>query len=286
MSSKAVERMSQNVEELQWRIRNNFDVPIHTYQERPTFEHCPQSTPLPEDKPIQIPVHHITTSAQSKKNSFFSVSREMMEATTTVITEEVTCEEKLIDDATSDFSPSSDTEGRDNMGGGISAVCPEEMISKSTTDNDVRVWSVDNLENVNGDSDSSESEIEEVDSLDEGLGDTSSENEATVSPAPVEVSIVTEQKCSSDLVTKYSNHSESSEIVTNTSTNDTTITTSPIHLPDRRKFLELQLSTENFSPPPQLPESEPPASSPVKSPTEESFLNSNFQLKAFPHLHN
>ena len=27
-SNKAVERMSQNVEELQWRIRNNFDLPI------------------------------------------------------------------------------------------------------------------------------------------------------------------------------------------------------------------------------------------------------------------
>ena len=27
-SNKAVERMSQNVEELQWRIRNNFDLPV------------------------------------------------------------------------------------------------------------------------------------------------------------------------------------------------------------------------------------------------------------------
>lgn len=284
MSSKAVERMSQNVEELQWRIRNNFDVPIHTYQEtgqpqslptfptfheRPTFEHCPQSTPLPVDKPIQIPVQHITTSSQSKKNSFFSVSREMMEATTTVITEEVTCKEKIADDATSDFSPSSDTEGRDNLGEGISAVCPEEMISKSTTENDVRVWSDNNLENLNDDSDNSESDIEEVDSLDEGLGDTSSENEATVSPSPAEVSNVTEQKCSSDLVTKCSNQSESSEIVTNSSTNDPTVTASPSQLPDRRKFLELQLSTESFVSPPQLPESEPPLSSPVKSPAEE-----------------
>ena len=27
-SNKAVERMSQNVEDLQWRIRNNFDLPV------------------------------------------------------------------------------------------------------------------------------------------------------------------------------------------------------------------------------------------------------------------
>merc|ERR1719458_1389532 len=31
-SNKAVERMSQNVEELQWRIRNNFDLPIVHHQ--------------------------------------------------------------------------------------------------------------------------------------------------------------------------------------------------------------------------------------------------------------
>ena len=30
-SNKAVERMSQNVEELQWRIRNNFDLPVHVH---------------------------------------------------------------------------------------------------------------------------------------------------------------------------------------------------------------------------------------------------------------
>ena len=27
-SSRAVERMSQNVEELQWRIRNNYELPV------------------------------------------------------------------------------------------------------------------------------------------------------------------------------------------------------------------------------------------------------------------
>ena len=43
-SNKAVERMSQNVEELQWRIRNNFDLPIvHHSNSR-------------EDQPTSLPV--------------------------------------------------------------------------------------------------------------------------------------------------------------------------------------------------------------------------------------
>jgi hypothetical protein len=31
-SEKAAQRMSQNVEELQWRIRNNFDLPVDHFQ--------------------------------------------------------------------------------------------------------------------------------------------------------------------------------------------------------------------------------------------------------------
>merc|ERR1719209_1975233 len=44
-SNKAVERMSQNVEELQWRIRNNFDLPIVHHQ-----------NPSRDDQPISLPV--------------------------------------------------------------------------------------------------------------------------------------------------------------------------------------------------------------------------------------
>ena len=30
-SNKAAQRMSQNVEELQWRIRNNFELPVEVF---------------------------------------------------------------------------------------------------------------------------------------------------------------------------------------------------------------------------------------------------------------
>ena len=45
-SSRAVERMSQNVEELQWRIRNNFDLPIVHHQ-----------NPSRDDQPVSLPVY-------------------------------------------------------------------------------------------------------------------------------------------------------------------------------------------------------------------------------------
>ena len=45
-SNKAVERMSQNVEELQWRIRNNFDLPIVHHQNLSR-----------DDQPVSLPVY-------------------------------------------------------------------------------------------------------------------------------------------------------------------------------------------------------------------------------------
>ena len=33
-SKKAAQRMNQNVEELQWRIKNNFEMPLEYYQEK------------------------------------------------------------------------------------------------------------------------------------------------------------------------------------------------------------------------------------------------------------
>merc|ERR1719403_395692 len=45
-SNKAVERMSQNVEELQWRIRNNFDLHIVHHQ-----------NPSRDDQPVSLPVY-------------------------------------------------------------------------------------------------------------------------------------------------------------------------------------------------------------------------------------
>merc|ERR1719220_466452 len=112
-SNKAVERMSQNVEELQWRIRNNFDLPVQVAgeggrggdqqskspatspvsplspgQHMSGMRNRPQSTPLPERRVDGSP----------KKTSMFSVSQAMIEATTIVEDSHHT---------TSDFSPSS-----------------------------------------------------------------------------------------------------------------------------------------------------------------------------------
>ena len=33
-SNKAAQRMSQNVEELQWRIRNNFELPVEVFSSK------------------------------------------------------------------------------------------------------------------------------------------------------------------------------------------------------------------------------------------------------------
>lgn len=57
-SNKAALRMSQNVEELQWRIKNNFDTSVKVL-----VENQASSTP------------------SSRKKSFFQVSEEMIEAT-------------------------------------------------------------------------------------------------------------------------------------------------------------------------------------------------------------
>ena len=35
-SKKTAQRMSQNVEELQWRIKNNFELPTEFYQDKPS----------------------------------------------------------------------------------------------------------------------------------------------------------------------------------------------------------------------------------------------------------
>merc|ERR1719411_1522301 len=104
--------MSQNVEELQWRIRNNFDLPVQVAgeggkggdqhskspatspvsplspgQHMSGMRNRPQSTPLPERRVDGSP----------KKTSMFSVSQAMIEATT------------IVEDSntTLDFSPSS-----------------------------------------------------------------------------------------------------------------------------------------------------------------------------------
>jgi len=239
-SSKAVERMSQNVEELQWRIRNNFDLPITHLASREGGQ--PVSLPdfntnenlLTKQRPKSTT--QLDQSCQ-RKNSLFTVSKDMLEAT---------MEQEHLEDegtgATSDFSPSSDT--------GVTEVStyPGELVSRAEESQE--------KDELNSDDD----ESAEIDSLDEGLGDISSENETVDSPTP-----------------------EFKQIEALTRINETSYDSAPCQLPsittspERRKFLELQLNSE----PPNIPTTNPPnvirnektevksPSSPSKSPIKE-----------------
>eukprot|EP00090_Calanus_glacialis_P044762 TRINITY_DN8021_c0_g1_i2.p1 TRINITY_DN8021_c0_g1~~TRINITY_DN8021_c0_g1_i2.p1 ORF type:complete len:298 (-),score=81.18 TRINITY_DN8021_c0_g1_i2:114-875(-) len=116
-SNKAAQRMSQNVEELQWRIKNNFELPVDFFQkplatnEPPTSfqgfcEHLEksvtskgtnqnlQSTPLPIMKAESV----------MKQISCFDISPEMLQATCFDVNNSDTCENN---GTISDFSPSS-----------------------------------------------------------------------------------------------------------------------------------------------------------------------------------
>jgi len=158
-SNKAVERMSQNVEELQWRIKNNFELPVEIVttekiqdQHISTFnmKSVTKSGTYP-----QIPTTHNQaytsnankrSDAKSLRRSFFSVSPEMLEATST---NDKIADKIAEEGVTSDFSPSSD--------GGVTE---SEYIHTS------------DVEEIDGDS------------LDEGLGDISSDCETVESPVP------------------------------------------------------------------------------------------------------
>lgn len=260
-SSKAVERMSQNVEELQWRIRNNFDLPIthHTCREMgqpaslPDFPTSTES-PLTRPRPQSTPILNQSGSGQVRKNSLFSVSREMMEATSSVIREQ---EVQDLEDvgATSDFSPSSDTGGPEGLTG-EGGRYPEEIVSKcdeelTTGEEEEKEDEKDDLHSDIGDA--------EIDSLDEGLGDISSENETVDSPTPDlgEANVSLEEQ---DSV---------SEVVVKSMPSPPSINTSNTNSPERRKFLELQLTSQPPSLAPSLPGTEPPPTSPLKSPMKE-----------------
>jgi len=238
-SSKAVERMSQNVEELQWRIRNNFDLPITHLASREVG----QPVSLPNFKTNENPfanqwqnsTYQLDQSIQ-RKNSLSSVGKEMLEVT---MEQDVT--EELETGATSDFSPSSDI--------GVTEVStyPGEIVSRAEEDEH-------KIEEDSDDDDSAEG-----DSLDEGLGDISSENETVDSPTP--------------------NIRETEAL---TGIDDSSFDNVTCHLPsntaspERRKFLELQLNTG----PPNIPTTTPPnlnqnntdvnsPSSPSQSPLKE-----------------
>jgi len=159
-SNKAVERMSQDMEELQWRIRNNFDLPViqqncgrnNSDHARLELSNSIDSSHEIRSRPQSTPIQDRKQDTSPKKLSLFTVSQAMIEATTDQV-------------STPDYSPSS--------------VTVTESIHKEAETNHY----ADSLgSDCNGDS----TEDAETDSLDEGLGDISSETETVESPEPVE----------------------------------------------------------------------------------------------------
>merc|ERR1711892_663838 len=148
-SKKAAQRMSQNVEELQWRIKNNFELPTEFYKDRPLqgfakpseiSANISQAERSLQSSPITIPRKESTI----KQRSFFDVSPEMLEITSDY---KVTLDTSSEIGNTSDFSP----------------CCDEviEFLTEDQSEEDVGEY------RHNSDADG--------DSLDEGLGDISSD---------------------------------------------------------------------------------------------------------------
>ena len=175
-----------------------------------------------------------------KKASLFSVSQAMIEATT------------IVEDShtTSDFSPSSS----DGAAHSLKIDEPKHNYADSLGS---ECNGRDDMEEQQSDS-----EEAETDSLDEGLGDISSDQDSPESPGPVEVT-------ASETLTV--SRVERAEVVT----------------PERRMVLDLQLSPSKCSDQPaeerrmvldlQLaPNSQP--GSPLKSPTSEERMPSRITM--------
>jgi len=142
-SNKAVERMSQNVEELQWRIRNNRDGNPACVKEG-VQELCQFSNQSIRNRPQSSPHPNRRVELSIKKPSLFDVSQAMIEATTT----------------TESSQPSPSSSQTVSTGDSVNPTYADSLGSDC-----------DNIE-LTG----------ETDSLDEGLGDISSENETVESP--------------------------------------------------------------------------------------------------------
>ena len=172
-SNKIVDRMSKNVEQLQWRIKNNFDLPVEKLtsqsmksedlilDELTSLSERRSSLPLlrypqicstifypsfcfrPQNQEEDFQCQASQSAERKKPTSLFLVSEEMMEATTT---------------RSEQVSPSPDfTDSIEERGNNI------DNEQKSILDHE---------EDLDLD----------VDSLDEGVGDVSSDGENQLSP--------------------------------------------------------------------------------------------------------
>jgi len=179
-TNKAMNRMSKDVETLQWRIRNNFDLPVENLSPEPDQEERKgnQRTSLPtyittreqENSPIDFvilrakssPIKEKTLKTNQAKTSFLNSLTQTM---TTIQSSDKgdSIDDQDDHDVTSDLSPCSD----EQFSG-----FPSDTISK-----------VSNLENMEGKHATGDHQNDALDSLDEGLGDVFSESEPSNSPS-------------------------------------------------------------------------------------------------------
>jgi len=165
-SNKVAERMSMNVEELQWRIRNNYELPVGIFANK-LVERDAVSDKKSEDTD-HISDNIATDRVQASNRNQFSVSREMMEATST------------------DESPAVGDDAAVRMTGGVSDASPSsdicleyDVIRANEEANQEEQSDGNNNLNDDGDDDIVAEESIDRDSLDEGLGDISSDGEVT-----------------------------------------------------------------------------------------------------------
>ena len=192
-----------------------------------------------DSKYSSIMLYYRRLEGSPKKASMFSVSQAMIEATT------------IVEDShtTSDFSPSSS----DGAAHSLKIDEPKHNYADSLGS---ECNGRDDMEEQQSDS-----EEAETDSLDEGLGDISSDQDSPESPGPVEVT-------ASETLTV--SRVERAEVVT----------------PERRMVLDLQLSPSKHSDPAEerrmvldlqlAPNSQP--GSPMKSPTSEERMPSRITM--------
>merc|ERR1719348_1819833 len=153
-STKKMERMSMNVEELQWRIRNNFELPVDIYSKSP--DKCLKSNYSDNNKA------NIRLSAEDNiqdSNKVIDTSSALNQKSGDLMNDP-----KVV--ANDDTSPSS------------SDVCMNYDTIHDIPEEDEELSDGNNNLPVNNDDD----EQVDVNSLDEGLGDISSDSGGTESP--------------------------------------------------------------------------------------------------------
>jgi len=152
-------RMSQNVEELQWRIKNNYELPIQMFPAKSYSEEV-DSRIVEKSESLNIgsQCHRTSTPTNvhksdpwQRKQSFFTVSEEMVSATTS----KEECFDKICENEfKSDFSMTTVNQG--------SLKSPLHNYQNQSDDDGI-----------------------DGDSLDEGLGDISSEGESYENPTTI-----------------------------------------------------------------------------------------------------